>query len=156
LRLRSGYCLGWNQKQCITVGNPPAAGKWAIREHLQAHCKNTGNIRRVPKSFGRCQQRCGPSLPVLQQLVRLIIAKFHYTGPTGPARNRTDPHGLCRRPARTQRSFAAKKVRAGPCGSGRVRVVEFSYKLTSSMDWPDVVQRTRAPLKFTASIHRVA
>ena len=42
-----------------------------------------------------------------------IIAKFHYTDPTGPAR--------------TQRSFAAKKVRAGPCGSGRVRVVEFSF-----------------------------
>jgi len=38
----------------------------------------------------------------------VVIAKFHYTGPTGPAR--------------TQRSFAAKKVRAGPCGSGRVRV----------------------------------
>ena len=42
--------------------------------------------------------------------------------PTRPARTRTDPHGLCRRPARTQRSFsetrAAKKsvrVRSGPC-----------------------------------------
>ena len=36
----------------------------------------------------------------------LVIAKFHYTDPTGPAR--------------TQRSFAAKKsvrVRAGPVGS---------------------------------------
>ena len=35
-----------------------------------------------------------------------VIAKFHYTDPTGPAR--------------TQRSFAAKKsvrVRAGPVGS---------------------------------------
>ena len=37
-------------------------------------------------------------------------------------RTRPDPRGLCRRPAGTQRSFAAKKVRAGPCGSGRVRV----------------------------------
>jgi len=47
---------------------------------------------------------------------------------------RPDPLGLCRRPARTQRSFAAKKVRAGPVGSVsgpcRVRVVEFSYKAT--------------------------
>ena len=37
-----------------------------------------------------------------------VKAKFHYTG----------PHGLCRRPAGTQRSFAAKKsvrVRSGPC-----------------------------------------
>ena len=45
-----------------------------------------------------------------------LKAKFHYTDPTGPAR--------------TQRTFAAKKVRAGPCGSGRVRVVEFSYNRT--------------------------
>ena len=40
-----------------------------------------------------------------------IIAKFHYTDTD------TDPNG----PARTQRSFAANKVRV------RVRVVEFSY-----------------------------
>ena len=39
---------------------------------------------------------------------RPVKAKFHYTDPTGPVR--------------TQRSFAAKKVLAGPCGSGRVRV----------------------------------
>jgi len=32
-----------------------------------------------------------------------LKAKFHYTDPTGPAR--------------TQRTFAAKKVRAGPVGS---------------------------------------
>jgi len=51
-----------------------------------------------------------------------VKAKFHYTDPTGPAR--------------TQRSFAAKKsvrVRAGrrqsPCGSGRVRVMEFSFNV---------------------------
>ena len=99
-----------------------------------------------------------------------LIAKFHYTGPTrarpdptGPSWTRTDPHGLCRRPARTQRSFAAKKVRAGPCGSvrvragqlvsdnvrglflvvsgpvgsGRARVMEFSYKQPAcySLGW---------------------
>ena len=55
-------------------------------------------------------------LSVCSRLPCSIIAKFHYTGPT---RTRTDPHGLCRRPARTQRSFAAKKsvrVRAGPVG----------------------------------------
>jgi len=52
-----------------------------------------------------------------------LKAKFHYTDPTGPAR--------------TQRSFAAKKVRAAPCGSGRVRVrvrvVEVSYKRTKRL-----------------------
>ena len=50
----------------------------------------------------------------------VVKAKFHYTDPTGPAR--------------TQRSFAAKKsvrVRAGPVGSGRARVVEFSYNCSN-------------------------
>ena len=32
---------------------------------------------------------------------RLVIAKFHYTGPTGPGRTRTDPHG----PERTGADF---------------------------------------------------
>ena len=57
-----------------------------------------------------------------------IIAEFHYTDPTGPAR--------------TQRSFAAKKsvrVRAGPVGSVsgpcRVRVVEFSSYPTTCTDF---------------------
>ena len=58
-----------------------------------------------------------------------VIAKFHYTGPTGPdrtranphgpARTRTDRHGLCRRPART--NGVSRRS-----GSGRARVVEFS------------------------------
>jgi len=36
-----------------------------------------------------------------------IKAKFHYRDPTGLARTRTDPHGLCRRPARN-RNFTAR------------------------------------------------
>ena len=54
-----------------------------------------------------------------------VIAKFHYTDPTGPAR--------------TQRSLAAEKspcgsvwVRSGPC---RVRVVEFSSYPTTCADF---------------------
>ena len=79
-------------------------------------------------------------------LARRVIAKFHYTdtdtdptrtGPDqtksahivgyelnsttrtrhGPDRTRTDPHGL----------FCGETP-LGPCGSGRARVVEFSYK----------------------------
>jgi len=60
----------------------------------------------------------------------LLIAKFNYTDPTGPARTlsatRTD-------------FFAAKLrwVRAGrrqsPCGSGRVRVMEFSFNSVNEM-----------------------
>jgi len=58
-----------------------------------------------------------------------VNAKFHYTGPTGPDQTRADPHGLCRRPARTQRSFSETRPQKSPCGSGRARVslVEFSY-----------------------------
>jgi len=40
-----------------------------------------------------------------------------YSKLNSTTRTRPDPRGLCRRPARTQRSFAAKKVRAGPVGS---------------------------------------
>jgi len=49
-----------------------------------------------------------------------LKAKFHYMGPTGPDRTRADPTEFRGDPGR-------KKVRAGSVGSGRARVVEFSY-----------------------------
>jgi len=39
----------------------------------------------------------------------LVIAKFHYTGPTGPVQTRTDPTEFLGDPGR-------KKIRAGPVG----------------------------------------
>ena len=68
----------------------------------------------------RTRTRHGPDTDKVRARCR-VRAKFHYTDPTGPAR--------------TQRSFAAKKVRAGPCGSGRVRVVEFSSSPTMCSDF---------------------
>jgi len=59
---------------------------------------------------------------VCSRPTRDVYAKFHYTGPTGPDRTRADPHGLCRRPARTNGvsmrsvSFGSVRVRAGPVG----------------------------------------
>jgi len=47
----------------------------------------------------------------------MFKAKFHYTGPTGPARTRTDPTEFLGDPGRKN----------NPCGSGQARVVEFSY-----------------------------
>ena len=47
----------------------------------------------------------------------MVIAKFHYTDPT---RTRTDTHGL----------FCGETP-LGPCESGRVRVVEFSFNYTA-------------------------
>ena len=74
--------------------------------------------RVVGSKFSLCDgsgwvEETGPTRTTLCGHVFIFVsasvkAKFHYTDPTGPAR--------------TQRSFAAKKVRAGPCGSGRVRV----------------------------------
>ena len=60
----------------------------------------------------------------------LLIAKFHYTGPTGPDQTKSadfvgDP-GL--------RPGSREKVRAGQCGSGRARVVEFSYYFVPGVD----------------------
>jgi len=50
-----------------------------------------------------------------------VIAKFHYTDPTGPARTlsatRTAPHGLFLRRNSVGSVRVADKVRAGPVGS---------------------------------------
>ena len=62
-------------------GHAPMDHNSYIPLHGHGHAPDRGKVR------ARCRVR----------------AKFHYTGPTGPAR--------------TQRSFAAKKVRAGPVGS---------------------------------------
>jgi len=65
--------------------------------------------------------RC-PGGTVLPSCDDTVKAKFHYTDTdTGPTRTRTRTFLRRNGPARTQRNFAAKKV--------RVRVVEFSYKL---------------------------
>ena len=56
-----------------------------------------------------------------------LIAKFHYTGPTGHDQTKSadfvGDHGL--------RTGSREKVRAGPVGSGRTGVVEFSLKVAS-------------------------
>jgi len=58
-------------------------------------------------------------------LVCSVIAKFHYTGPTGPDRTRTT-----RISEKLRWSVrVSDKVRAGPVEFGRARVVEFSLKL---------------------------
>ena len=101
------------------------------------HKPRIGKTRTYTQSFEVLRRGCltfghfsvdGDPIPTVLRLNSTTRAQ---PDPTGPARTRTDPRGLCRRPARTQRSFsetrAAKKVRAGPCGSCRVRVVEFSY-----------------------------
>jgi len=66
-----------------------------------------------------------PEKGPLNVCVCVVIAKFHYTGPTGPARTlsetRTDPT-----------EFRHKKVHAGPC---RARVVEFSSSPTMCVDF---------------------
>jgi len=58
-----------------------------------------------------------------------IIAKFHYTGPTGPARTRTDPND----PDRRETPLVRAGLRQCPCGSGRASVVEFSLNETHSL-----------------------
>ena len=46
-----------------------------------------------------------------------IIAKFHYTGPNGPARTRTDPND----PDLRETPLVRAGLRQSPCGSARVR-----------------------------------
>ena len=78
---------------------------------------------------------CKPLTPLLRIFDLswiCCIAKFHYTGPTGPARTRTDPNDpdlretpLVRAGLR-QSPRGSVRVRAGQVGSGWARVVEFS------------------------------
>ena len=71
---------------------------------------------------------------------RQIIAKFHYTDPTGPARTRTDFFAANLRWVRAglrQSPCGSVRVHEGPVGSGRARVMEFSYKQPAcySLGW---------------------
>ena len=81
-------------------------------------------VNSLPKTVTQQHRGCdlnpGPSVPEFS----MLIAKCHYTDTD------TDPNG----PARTQRSFAAKKCVSvsGPC---RVRVVEFSSYSTTCADF---------------------
>ena len=60
--------------------------------------------------------------PHLRRLVvRILKAKFHYTGQTGPDRTRTDFVGDSHGPT----EFLGDSGRSGPVGSGLARVVEF-------------------------------
>ena len=54
-----------------------------------------------------------------------VIAEFHYTGPTGPARTFL-------RPGSPRNSVGSVRVRAGPVGSGWARVVEFTNQLVTT------------------------
>ena len=66
-----------------------------------------------------------------------VLAKFHYTGPTGPART----FFVARVSEKLRWSVrVSDKVRAGPRGSGRARVVEcslirWSHRVIYSMEW---------------------
>ena len=124
----------------------PGSGESAVqdgRAHVQGH---SWNCAVIPESTGSCRRSAWSTFPPLcsdqssacavretvyrrrpglpgrrTRHLEQLIAKYHYTDPTGPART----------------FFAAKLrwVRAGrrqsPRGSGRVRVVEFSSYRTA-------------------------
>ena len=86
-------------------------------------------LRLVPQRHVRqhrpaqTQLRLRPRTQTTPAAVRHLIAKFHYTDPTRPARTFLRPGS----PINSVGSVrVSDKVRAGPRGSGRVRVVEFS------------------------------
>jgi len=105
----------------------------AAQQRLYDGTHNDGELAaRKRGGRGRAMHRTSPSPPAAAVLLHaphaptltyLLIAKFHYTGPTGPARTRTT-----RISEKLRWSVrVSDKVRAGPVGSGRARVVEFSF-----------------------------
>jgi len=77
----------------------------------------------------------------------LIQAKFHYTGPTGPDRTRTD---FFARPGPQTR--VSDKVH-GLClvGSGRARVVEFSYNI-GTCEVSKFYSNSNRPFRFDSTV----
>jgi len=75
-------------------------------------CRHPHGIYVFTRIFGRCKPiyicQNGPTNS--QAIQQLVIAKFHYTGPTGPDHTRPDPHGLFCGPG-------LRETPLGPCGS---------------------------------------
>ena len=83
----------------------------------------------------RTRTRHGPDTDIVRARCR-VRAKFHYTDPTGPDRTRTDFFAAKLRWVRAglrQSPCGSVRVRAGQVGSGRTRVVEFSYYWANKM-----------------------
>jgi len=77
-------------------------------------------VNSLPKTVMRQRRGCDLNPGHTAPESSTLIAKFHYTDTDTD----TDPNG----PARTQRSFAAKKsVSVSVSGPCRASVVEFSY-----------------------------
>ena len=91
-------------------------------------------VNSLPKTVARQRRDCdlnpGPSAPESSTLK----AKFHYTDPTRTGPDTDKVRAYCRRrakfhytdPTRTRTDFFCGETPLGPCGSGRVRVLEFT------------------------------
>ena len=95
---------GW-WRRAVPLQNPPMT----IQRYQEASRRNWCHAIIKPDGLiakfhytDPTRTRHGPDTDKVRARCR-VRAKFHYKDPTGPAR--------------TQRSFAAKKVRAGPVGS---------------------------------------
>ena len=101
-------------------------------------------LRRV-QDGGRISNDGRKSFPRHWVLYRLNSTTRARPDPTGPARTlsetRADPTEFLGDPSR-------KKVRAGPVGSGRARVVEFSYRPIRTMAFFCRVRRSRVIGQF--------
>ena len=117
-RVRPSVCLHscWKNQLTVDLDISHATGHYCSSSEIKSQGWGQGLVLRLklPRMEirpARPRSSNGGSL-----FSGLLIAKFHYTDTdTGPTRTRTDPNG----PARTQRSFAAKKSvsvsLSGPC-----------------------------------------
>jgi len=95
------------------------------------HGRTVGRLLALPTLIWFDYSNALPDAHLLSELgirASTLKAEFHYTGPTGPDRTRPDFVGDRTDPTEFRGDPGRKQVRAGPCGSGRARVVEFSYK----------------------------
>ena len=83
----------------------------------------------MPHGITQCYLPPGRGdIPALSSSSSSVIATFHHTDPTGPARIRADPND----PDLRETPLVRAGLRQSPRGSGRVRVVEFSVYIMES------------------------
>ena len=113
------------QRQPVSIH----AADWRRQRQIAISLRTAQHLQVAASPSGVLQQRA-----VSDQRPPMCVTRRHHVRNTlrlnSTTRARPDPHGLCRRLARTN----GVSRRSGSFGSGRARVVEFSQYQTKSAD----------------------
>ena len=103
-----------SNQQCQSTEDKPSQQTTSTTDRFLLVCRSCETVfsSSAPGRFLHHRQTCK------------LKAKFHYTGPTGPARTLSETH------TNPTEFFWRPGLQKSSCGSGQARVVEFSYNHT--------------------------